>query len=62
MGLSETDVQTVLETVDIVFHSAATVRFDQPLKEAANYNTLGSQRLFEFCMKMKKLQVSSTRI
>lgn len=57
IGLNEPDVNTLLDTVNIVFHSAATVRFDQQLKEAANLNTLGSQRLFDLCAKMKELKV-----
>lgn len=57
IGLNEVDVQKLLQTVNIVFHSAATVRFDQKLKEAANLNTLGSQRLWDLCTKMKNLKV-----
>lgn len=57
IGLADAERQRLLDTVDIVFHSAATVRFDQPLKEAANLNTLGSQRLFELCTGMKRLKV-----
>lgn len=57
IGLNEMDVQKLLETVNIVFHSAATVRFDQKLKDAANLNTLGSQRLWDLCTKMKNLKV-----
>lgn len=58
IGLSETDMLRLLDTVNIVFHSAATVRFDQQLKDAANLNTLGSQRLFNLCTKMTQLKVS----
>lgn len=57
IGLNELDVKLLIENVDIVFHSAATVRFDQKLKDAANLNTLGSQRLFELCTQMKQLKV-----
>lgn len=58
IGLSETDMHRLLDTVNIVFHSAATVRFDQQLKDAANLNTLGSQRLFNLCSKMTQLKVN----
>lgn len=58
IGLNETDMHRLLDTVNIVFHSAATVRFDQQLKDAANLNTLGSQRLFNLCTKMTQLKVT----
>ena len=32
MGMSPEDEQKLIDNVNIVFHSAATVRFDEPLK------------------------------
>ena len=32
MGISEEDEKKLIDKVDIVFHSAATVRFDEPIK------------------------------
>lgn len=32
MGISEEDEKKIIDNVNIVFHSAATVRFDEPLK------------------------------
>ncbi len=32
MGISEEDEKKLIDNVNIVFHSAATVRFDEPLK------------------------------
>lgn len=32
MGISPEDEQTLINNVNVVFHSAATVRFDEPLK------------------------------
>lgn len=32
LGLSENDRSIMIENVNIVFHSAATVKFDEPLK------------------------------
>lgn len=32
LGLSEVDRKILRENVNIIFHSAATVRFDEPLK------------------------------
>ncbi len=32
LGISKEDRQRMIDNVSIVFHSAATVRFDEPLK------------------------------
>ena len=32
LGLSKEDIETVTENVSIVFHSAASVRFDEPIE------------------------------
>ncbi|KAJ8972129.1 hypothetical protein NQ314_000355 [Rhamnusium bicolor] len=34
LGLSETDRGTLTDEIDFIFHSAATTRFDEPLKHA----------------------------
>lgn len=52
-------IQTLLcKTVSIVFHSAATVRFDEKLKQAVTINMLGTKRLVELCNRMNSLEVS----
>jgi alcohol-forming fatty acyl-CoA reductase len=56
VGLDEIGMKT-LENIDIVFHIAATVRFNEPLCTASNLNTFGTQRIMELCCKMKKLKV-----
>jgi fatty acyl-CoA reductase len=42
LGLKEADIRELCENVNLVFHMAATVKFNEPLKEAANLNTLGN--------------------
>lgn len=56
IGLNKNDLNLLIERVNIVFHSAATVRFDQNIKEAVNLNTLGSKRLWDLCSDMKNLK------
>lgn len=56
IGLNHIDLQMLKENVQIVFHSAATVRFDQGIKEAVNLNTLGSKRLWDLCVEMHNLK------
>lgn len=43
-------------TVNIVFHSAATVKFDEKLKLSVTINMLGTQRLVELCRRMAHLE------
>lgn len=45
-------------TVTVVFHSAATVKFDEKLKLSVTINMLGTKRLVELCHRMKSLDVS----
>lgn len=45
------------KTVSIVFHSAATVKFDEKLKLSVTINMLGTKRLVELCHRMMSLDV-----
>ncbi|XP_031622375.1 fatty acyl-CoA reductase wat-like [Contarinia nasturtii] len=56
-GLKITDRQTLLSNVNIVFHCAATVRFDEKLRLALNINVHGTRELLELCTHMEHLQV-----
>lgn len=56
LGLSSTDQKILEENVSVVFHSAATVKFDEALKLSVAMNLLGTKRLVQLCHKMKKLE------
>lgn len=55
LGINNSDRSTLIENVSVVFHSAATVRFDEPLREAANMNILGTKKVAELCKNMSNL-------
>ncbi|XP_011495398.1 PREDICTED: putative fatty acyl-CoA reductase CG5065 [Ceratosolen solmsi marchali] len=55
LGLSSEDRQMLMQRVNIVFHSAATVRFDEPIKTAVNLNTRGTDRVVDLCKGMVNL-------
>ena len=57
LGLSEDDIKEMANYVSIVFHCAANVRFDQPLKGACNMNTQGTFRALTVAENFKKLDV-----
>ncbi|XP_043604098.1 putative fatty acyl-CoA reductase CG8306 [Bombus pyrosoma] len=53
LGLSQEDRFSLLGKVNIVFHVAATVRFDEPLHVAVNVNTKGTARVIELWNKLR---------
>ena len=59
LALSSQDEQMLVDEVNIVFHCAANVRFNDPLKEAININTTGTLRMLQLAKKMKNLKVFS---
>lgn len=56
LGLSDLD-KKLMENVSVIFHSAASVRFDDPLKDAILMNTRGTREMLEFAMTLKNLKV-----
>lgn len=57
LGLSETDLQTVYEEVNIVYHSAATVRFNEDLKVASTLHILGTKYVIDISKRIKNLDI-----
>jgi fatty acyl-CoA reductase len=55
LGLSDTDRQTLINNVNVVIHSAATLDFQQPLKPTVFINLLGTRRVLELCAEIKNL-------
>jgi fatty acyl-CoA reductase len=57
LGLSAANRQLLTDRVSIIFHAAATIRFDEPLKRAVLINTRGTRLMLELAQDMKKLEV-----
>lgn len=55
LGLSEQDHNRLVKDVSVVFHSAATVKFDEPLKQSVSINVTGTKNIIELCRKLPKL-------
>lgn len=55
LGISEADQALLSRTVSVVFHSAATVKFDEKLKLSVTINMLGTKRLVQLCQRMISL-------
>lgn len=55
LDMANGDRAELAEQVEVVFHCAANVRFDQELKQAVNYNTNGTWRVLRLAETMKRL-------
>lgn len=53
LGLSGADLDTLIENVSIIFHSAATVKFDESLKDAYEVNVMGTRHVLDLCKKLR---------
>lgn len=58
LGLSDEDRMTLAHKVDVVFHAAATVRFNEPLSQAITINVQGTKSMLDLARQMTKLKVS----
>ncbi|XP_046980087.1 putative fatty acyl-CoA reductase CG8306 [Schistocerca americana] len=56
LGLLPEDRQMLAREVQLVFHSAATLDFESPLKPTVATNLLGTRRVIELCREMSKLE------
>ena len=59
LGLSLNDREILRDNVNIIFHCAATVRFDEKLRQAVNINVRGTKLMLLFAKEMKNLKVNN---
>ncbi|XP_050528205.1 fatty acyl-CoA reductase 1-like [Daktulosphaira vitifoliae] len=57
LGINKEDRKILTDEVDIVFHAAATIRFDEPLKKAVLLNTRGTKFMLALAREMKNLKL-----
>lgn len=55
--MSEEDTNELISKVNVIFHCAANVRFDQHIRDAVNMNTLGTNRVLKLAEQMQNLKV-----
>lgn len=58
LGLSLQDRTTLINKIEVVFHSAATLDFEVDLRTTANINLLGTRRIVQLCREIKDLKVN----
>jgi fatty acyl-CoA reductase len=59
LGLSDIDYNFLVENVSVVFHVAASVRFDEPIRDATLMNVRGTREVVQLSKQMKNLKVSA---
>ncbi|XP_041471923.1 fatty acyl-CoA reductase 1-like [Lytechinus variegatus] len=57
LGLKEEDIRTLQQETELVFHMAATVRFDEKLSHSLHLNVQATRKILELSRGMKKLLV-----
>ncbi|XP_030416182.1 fatty acyl-CoA reductase 1 isoform X3 [Gopherus evgoodei] len=57
LDLSEQDKEKLIDCINIVFHCAATVRFNETLRDAVQLNVIATQQLIILAQRMKNLEV-----
>lgn len=56
LGISDEDEARLAEEVTVVFHAAATINFQEPMRVAVNLNILGTKRVVNLAKKMTNLK------
>ncbi|XP_063700524.1 putative fatty acyl-CoA reductase CG5065 [Culicoides brevitarsis] len=56
LGMHENDYRLLCESVNIVYHCAASVRFSDPLKIAIKLNSLGTKQMLDLAEQAKNLK------
>ncbi|XP_063628672.1 putative fatty acyl-CoA reductase CG5065 [Cydia splendana] len=57
LGISDDLLETLRQECQIIFHCAACVRFDMPIKDATALNIRGTQRVLDLTKGMTQLEV-----
>jgi len=61
LGLSDEEYGFLVENVSVIFHVAASVRFDEPIRDATIMNVRGTREVVQLAKQMKHLKVSLLR-
>lgn len=56
LGISQEDRQILIENVDIIYHCAASIRFDDPLFKAILVNVRSTRDIIELAQEAKHLK------
>lgn len=55
LAISASELEILKSEVSVIVHSAATIRFDEPLKRAVRINVTATKRVLELALQLKEL-------
>lgn len=58
LGLSDEHYNFLVKNVSVIFHVAASVRFDEPIRDATIMNVRGTREVVQLAKQIKDLAVS----
>lgn len=61
LGLSDEDYNFLVQNVSVIFHVAASVRFDETIKDATIMNVRGTREVVQLAKNMKKIKVTISK-
>lgn len=56
LGVSDDDLARMARDVSLIFHSAATVKFQEPMRQAIGHNVISVRNLLDLAVKLDKLE------
>ncbi|XP_053203121.1 putative fatty acyl-CoA reductase CG5065 [Panonychus citri] len=56
LGISDDQLKLLQENVSVIIHSAATVKFNEKLRQAVNINLVGTRRMIKLAHSLTKLK------
>jgi alcohol-forming fatty acyl-CoA reductase len=59
LQLGSHDELKLINDINVIFHCAANIKFNDPIKDAVNINVTGTLRVLQLAKKMKNLQIFS---
>lgn len=62
LGLSNSNINTLINKVNIIFHGAATVRFNEHIRVAMNINVSGTREVVKLARKIINLKVNNIMV
>lgn len=57
LGLSQEDMKLLINEVSVIFHTAANVRFIEPIKNSVLMNVRGTREVCYLALQMKRIEV-----
>ncbi len=58
LGISKEDTKQITDNVSVIFHLAATIKFNDHIKKSLQFNVFGVREVVQLARQVKDLKVS----